>query len=142
MGYALTVELTLETITCGGCGSTFGVDSVRYARYRERGEAVRCPNPKCPWDSMVPKESEANRLKKQLLAEAARADRANEARRWAEEAAEREKRRHAATKGKLTKERKRVGKGVCPCCNRSFDNLRRHMETKHPEFHAAEPEET
>jgi hypothetical protein len=28
---------------------------------------------------------------------------------------------------------------VCPCCNRSFQNLRRHMATKHPEFNAPGP---
>lgn len=32
------------------------------------------------------------------------------------------------------KMRKRVMNGVCPCCNRSFDNLRRHMETQHADF--------
>lgn len=34
---------------------------------------------------------------------------------------------------KLQKQLKRVHKGTCPCCNRSFVNLKRHMETKHPE---------
>ena len=28
----------------------------------------------------------------------------------------------------------RTGNGVCPCCKRSFTNLRRHMNTKHPNF--------
>ena len=32
------------------------------------------------------------------------------------------------------KMRERVKNGVCPCCNRSFENLRRHMESQHPEF--------
>lgn len=30
--------------------------------------------------------------------------------------------------------RERVKNGVCPCCNRTFQNLLRHMRTKHPEF--------
>jgi hypothetical protein len=41
---------------------------------------------------------------------------------------------HAATKGKLTRERKRTTAGVCPCCDRSFVQLARHMKTKHPDF--------
>jgi hypothetical protein len=45
-----------------------------------------------------------------------------------------EKKSHTATKGQLTKTRKRIGKGVCPCCHRSFTNLGRHMETQHPSF--------
>jgi uncharacterized Zn finger protein (UPF0148 family) len=29
---------------------------------------------------------------------------------------------------------KRIHKGVCPCCNRSFQDLKKHMATKHPEL--------
>ncbi len=43
-----------------------------------------------------------------------------------------ETRAHAATKGQLTKTRKRVTNGVCPCCGRSFANVQRHMRSKHP----------
>jgi hypothetical protein len=45
-----------------------------------------------------------------------------------------EKASHAATKGQLTKTRNRAAKGVCPCCNRSFVNVARHVATKHPDF--------
>lgn len=44
---------------------------------------------------------------------------------------------NGALKGSLTKVRKRVGHGVCPCCNRSFSDLARHMAGKHPDFSAA-----
>lgn len=30
--------------------------------------------------------------------------------------------------------RERIRNGVCPCCNRSFGNLREHMKTQHPEY--------
>ena len=43
-------------------------------------------------------------------------------------------RRMAAAKGELTKMKKRVGNGVCPCCNRQFVNLQRHMATQHPGY--------
>lgn len=45
-----------------------------------------------------------------------------------------EERSHSATKGHLTKAKKqihRVEHGVCPHCNRSFQNLARHMKSKH-----------
>lgn len=45
-----------------------------------------------------------------------------------------EKRAHAASKGQLTKAKKRIGKGVCPCCNRHFTNVERHMSTQHPDY--------
>lgn len=45
-------------------------------------------------------------------------------------------RRRAAAVGQVTKIKNRVGHGVCPCCNRSFENVARHMMTKHPTFTA------
>lgn len=33
---------------------------------------------------------------------------------------------------KLKQQLNRVHKGVCPCCNRTFVNPQKHMETKHP----------
>ena len=44
-----------------------------------------------------------------------------------------ERRSHAATKGQLTKARKRAAAGVCQWCNRSFEDLARHVASKHPE---------
>jgi len=44
-----------------------------------------------------------------------------------------EERSHSATKGQLTKTKKRVAAGVCPHCNRTFTNVQRHMKSKHPE---------
>jgi hypothetical protein len=32
---------------------------------------------------------------------------------------------------------KRVGNGVCPCCNRTFEDLARHMKVKHREYSLA-----
>jgi hypothetical protein len=45
-----------------------------------------------------------------------------------------EKAGHAATKGQLTKTRKRVAAGVCPVCHRGFVQLQRHMSGQHPGF--------
>lgn len=45
-------------------------------------------------------------------------------------------RRLSAARGQVTKIKNRVGNGVCPCCNRSFANLHRHMTTEHPTFTA------
>ena len=40
----------------------------------------------------------------------------------------------AAQKGNVTRLKNRAAAGVCPCCNRSFQNLHRHMQNKHPGF--------
>jgi len=45
-----------------------------------------------------------------------------------------EERSHQATRGHLTRARKRAAAGLCPCCHRSFQNVQRHMKSKHPDF--------
>lgn len=35
---------------------------------------------------------------------------------------------------RLVRERERVANGVCPCCNRSFVALRRHIASQHPGY--------
>lgn len=45
-----------------------------------------------------------------------------------------ETRKVSAAKGRITKLKKRAATGTCPCCNRHFTNLQRHMETKHAGF--------
>jgi len=49
---------------------------------------------------------------------------------------EQTERRLSATRGQVTKIKNRVGHGVCPCCTRTFENLARHMTSKHPTFTA------
>lgn len=39
-----------------------------------------------------------------------------------------------AQKAAKTKILNRVKNGVCPCCNRSFQNLQNHFKIKHPEL--------
>jgi len=45
-----------------------------------------------------------------------------------------ERRSKNAIKGHHTRTKKRVAAGVCPCCNRSFENLGRHMKHQHPDY--------
>lgn len=45
-----------------------------------------------------------------------------------------EQHRTRAQKAAKTRIKNRVANGVCPCCNRSFQNLHRHMASQHPEF--------
>lgn len=130
---AVSISLEFRVITCGGCGTPFAVASDLYDRYRE-GRAVRCPNPRCDWASMVLRESDVQRLNDELMKAKAAADRAHQARRWAEEQREREERSHRATKGHLSRMKQRVARGTCPCCRRHFVNLERHMAAKHPDF--------
>lgn len=44
----------------------------------------------------------------------------------------------SAYRGQVTRLKNRAAAGVCPCCNRTFVNLRRHMAAKHAGFLAEE----
>lgn len=72
-------------------------------------------------------EREAQRLRRTLDAETARADF------WVNEH-KTTKQELTTTKGQLTKTKKRLAGGVCPCCNRSFVSLAKHMANQHPDY--------
>ena len=127
MGYALQAGVELQTITCGGCCMTFAVPDVLMRRYRQEGITLKCPNPACPWGGMVSRASENTKLKEELEATKRRLEFERLGRQAAEGAAEKERR-------KVRKLERRAKGGACPCCNRSFVALARHMKTKHPDF--------
>jgi hypothetical protein len=37
------------------------------------------------------------------------------------------------------KARKRAAAALCPCCNRSFVQLRRHLASQHPDYKGEDP---
>jgi hypothetical protein len=69
-------------------------------------------------------KSEATKAKEEA-AEARRRERA------VRDLLEQEENSHRATRGHLTRVKKRVQNGVCPKCNRTFQNLQRHMASQH-----------
>lgn len=39
-----------------------------------------------------------------------------------------------AVRVRLVRDRHRFANGVCPCCNRSFENVARHIRGQHPDY--------
>ena len=127
----LSLEVKLTAIDCGECGGTYAINERYRKQQYDHAGTWHCPYCRTGWGF---EETEADRLKKEIANQEQR-------RRWAEERAtaaraeaEHQAARAAGFKGALTKTKKRVAAGVCPCCNRSFENLRRHMDTKHPDY--------
>ena len=117
MGIRLAYSSTLETVTCITCGVEYAMPADLLAQYRKEHTSYHCPN---GHQQYFTGETEAEKLRKELSKEKERA-------RWAEEA-------NKKITAKLKKTEKRISKGVCPCCNRSFINLQRHMACKHKEY--------
>lgn len=122
----------LEEKKCPVCGILYGVDAdvMAYKWSRRSGgddNGWYCPN----GHYLVYTETEADRLKRERdrLAQqiAQRDDEINEL-----------NKRLSAQRGQVTRLRNRAKAGLCPCCNRHFTNLERHVATKHPDFQANE----
>lgn len=108
---------------CGTCGTVYTVNEVRYDYMRRAGGYAHCPNGhQWGWSEGTKQRDELRLERDRLRQEQARLiDERNEALRDA-----------SAAKSKLAKQAKRAQHGVCPCCNRTFAQLARHMKTKHP----------
>lgn len=106
---------------CCDCGVAFAMTEDMQRRRREDRKTFYCPS---GHGQHYTGPSEAQKLRDEAqrqtaMREAAEA-RANRA----------EAERQAATRAH-TKMRMRVMNGVCPCCNRTFQNLMRHMQNEH-----------
>src|SRR5262245_38136579 len=120
----MTYTETLVVTHCW-CGIALAIPSNLHAHAKERKDfAVYCPVGhqfiySDTYEERLWKEQRRHQATRDLLAH--------------------EEKSHAATRGHLTRQRKRAQAGVCPCCNRTFQQLARHMKSQHPEFR---PEET
>lgn len=116
-----------ETLVCGTCGIEYSVPTHWLKERKETRTDFFCPNGHC----RVFVESTADRLlreknemERRLQAQL---NDSNHARLVAEKERDAERRKRRTIEA-------RVSKGVCPCCNRTFQDLQRHMATKHKDY--------
>lgn len=81
-------------------------------------------------------ETEADKFRRERDVLAQRVAQRDDEIREQRERREATERQLSATRGVVTRIKNRVGHGVCPCCNRTFGDLYRHMSTKHPGYAA------
>lgn len=121
LAHAQTIEMT--SMECGECGIAFYVPERWRDEKQQTGAGWYCPN----GHGRVYADNDVAKAKRELEAEKVRHKNTlaqlNESR---------------AAVGKADKEIKRIKKraaaGVCPCCNRTFQQLARHMTAKHPTY--------
>jgi hypothetical protein len=123
------LSIGLYILDCANCGLVFAINTDFEDRRREDGKAFYCPNGHV--QSWSETEADRERKKAERLERQIANERESARALWADLKIEKVK--HAATKGKLTKTRKRAINGVCPCCQRSFANVQRHVASQHPE---------
>ncbi len=131
----LTNVTTFEIETCCSCHVQFAMPTeLQRARIRDHRDFY-CPN---GHHQHYVGETEEQKLRKRLERAERRAANAEEDARIERADHQSAKRKLAAAKGQLTKTRNRIAHGVCPCCQRSFANVARHMESQHPDYSGGE----
>lgn len=123
-GITFTKTVTMVTESCCNCGIIFGMLSdFREVLTNDPNKTFYCPN----GHGMSFRKSKEQRLREE-------AERALKMK-------ENELANIAAAKVQLEsqlkrseRDLKRLKNGVCPCCNRTFQNLHNHIKKQHPEL--------
>ena len=119
-GLEFTDTATLVTTECCACGITFAVPRWWDQKRRATHEDFYCPN--------------GHNLSYGAKSDADRARDAKQAQAVAEARARQLRADLDLEQARLARLKKRVKAGVCPCCERTFTCLARHIKTKHPEY--------
>ena len=131
--FTQTVTKSFHVVACYTCGGLFGINDELHNRAVVNKEGiVYCPA--CGlttyWFGKSPVEKVREEMQRKLDVAKRRAD-------GQEQRAYRAENSLRATKGVVTRMKKRAANGVCPCCHRTFKQLVRHMDRKHPGYVAS-----
>jgi len=110
----IDVTVQMEVVQCYGCGMTYAIPDVLHRKMHRLHEeqSIYCPLGHT-WFYMG--KSEAKQIQ-ELKLELQQRDNDLEEQR-----------------GRVRRLEKRVTRGICIYCKRTFPNIARHMECKHPE---------
>lgn len=142
----ISMSTELHVLTCPKCSGVFAITEVYRAEAAREGGFKQCRS--CPYckNSRGYGEGEVDRLRKELANAEQEKERLNkratyfqQERDKATQEAEHFRKSRDGVRGAMASQKKRIANGVCPCCQRTFVNLHRHMTSKHPAF--AKPEE-
>ena len=115
---------------CCECGIPFAISEHKYNELQESKNTFYCPN----GHGQFYTKSSTSKLKEQIK-------RLKTENQWIHEACDRlsaqiSQAKNDAKTAKSAKTRmlNRIKNGICPCCNRHFDNIHEHMKSKHKEL--------
>jgi hypothetical protein len=139
-GEQFAASTSLTTVTCFTCKMTYAIPTSLYKSAKEwtgdrddgRGWKLCCPVGHTWW--YIGKKTEAERLKEQLERERETRARVAADRDQYKADAKAQRARGTRYKNDRDRERRRAAQGVCPCCGRSFAQLKRHLAAKHPDY--------
>lgn len=143
MAEIVSVKLGLEVTTCAACGIVFAFDGATMQARRNDNKSFYCPNGHSLWFY----ENQIDKLKKQLTQTQKKLNDETENKEYyqrrlheTQDQLDVTARTLKASKTRLRKTKERIAAGVCVWCNRSFQNVARHVAHMHPEHSADEDE--
>lgn len=116
-----TTTSKMITVGCYKCGVLFGMPDELDNKFRQTHEMFCCP---FGHQQHYLGETREEALKRQLQQSEARCS-------HTEDQLESTQNSLRSTRGVVTRIKNRVKRGVCPFCNRHFENVERHMKAKH-----------
>jgi hypothetical protein len=136
-GDKFNADSSLVVVDCAVCGITYAIpeslrrSALKYHGDRPNGWKLCCPLGHEWW---YVGKTEKEQLQEKIDWQRSRAGRL--ASQLDQTEASRRAQKAATTRARRQRDhdRTRVQAGVCPCCNRSFKNLARHMAGQHPEY--------
>lgn len=131
-------DTTLVVVECNSCHITYAIpQSLKASMLEWRGDRADCRGWKttCPMGHTWWYVGESELDRERRLRKNAEASR-----QATRDLLKHEERSHAATRGHLTRAKRRAHAGVCPVegCKRHFKDLERHIESKHPDYGTSE----
>ncbi|MGH8985209.1 MAG: hypothetical protein ACRDY6_15200 [Acidimicrobiia bacterium] len=140
-GERFNMETTLVAVNCATCGVLYAIpESFHRSALKYRGDTANGWKIVCPFghEWWYVGETEKQKLREQLEAERTRRALAASQRDQARADARAQKAAKTRFKNQRDQERQKAHAGVCPVagCRRHFKDLRRHMQSKHPELPA------
>ena len=125
----------LTTLECPCCNMLFAITNRFMADRRVDGAAFYCPQ----GHKQSYYETEVDRLKKQVARMTAESDQMQARLKTVRAERDSNARKVIAQKAAKTRIKNRIKNGVCPCCNRYFENVHKHMLNQHPEEFVSNP---
>lgn len=118
----LTIKMV--EICCAKCGISFAMPSDVKQQYAASQTSFYCPRGHSQY---YPGESEKEKYERQL-------DQVESELNFQKRKATQLAHQVRAQKAAKTKLKNRIKHGVCPCCKRTFQNIAKHIATKHPGY--------
>lgn len=126
----MTLPATLIAKLCPTCFIEYAAPQGMFDKKHTDGGHWFCPN----GHQIIYTESKLDKAKAEAAALRLERDRLVQQEAWYEDRLKDARKETRTLKTSLKTIHKRVGNGICPCCNRSFANLQRHMASKHADF--------